>query len=156
MTTSTAARFGLILHVVERLRLAPAVSGVGVFPGWPGDKYDTGDLIWCSNITGTLDIPVSSGSDLRHPRDDMWSVEWLFKVVGPVAGDPMTALSGTADRLGLLIAALEDMCADDPSLDDWPGVVSVEITDTDQTFSLTPERPVGFGRAVLDVHTRLS
>jgi hypothetical protein len=153
--TSTAARFGLILHVVERLRLAPEMSGVGVYPGWPGDKYDMGDLVWVSDISGTLDIPFSTSANLRHSRDDQWSCEWLFKVIGPIAADPLTALAATAERLSVLVGALEDLCADDPSIDDWPGTLSAQITDAGQTYGVTPERPVGFGRAVMSVSTRL-
>lgn len=150
------ARSSLIEHLVTRLGNAPAMSGVGVYPGWPGDKYDQGDMVWIGEVTGTLEVPVSTGPAARHPRDDMWSVDWLFKAMGASSGDPSAMLTSATHRASTLIRVLEDLIADDPSVDDWPGVVSVELTGMDHQVGASTERTVVWARVEMSVHSRLS
>jgi hypothetical protein len=58
-------------------------------------------------------------------------------------------------KLSVLIAAVENVLADDTSLDDLDGVLSAEITRERMTSAMFPEGPVGFAEVVVSVSTRL-
>lgn len=134
-------------QIVELLRLRPPMAGVAVEPGWPGDKFVKAEMVWIDHIAGTSEIPVMTAG--RKQRDDKFTIHLLTRVAG------YKSLDDTVTRLSEIMGAVEDILADDPTLADFPSIVSAELDTGDTTTGVTPEGPLGFGEQTVQIHSRL-
>lgn len=153
---TTSIRWALTRHMVARLANLPALSGVGVWPAWPGDKKVSREMLYVDELAGALNIPLSEGPNNRHSRDDKFDIVFLTRIAGTKAEDPRTGLIAAGDRLAVVVGVLEDWLADDPSLDEFDGVVSAEISDARSAIGMTQEGPMAFGQLTVSVHSRLN
>lgn len=155
---ATSIRWALTRHMVTRLRTLPGMSGVEVWPAWPGDTIAdaANELVWCDNIDGPIDVPMSKGPNQRVSRDDKFELVFLLRVKGAMLDDPTESLLAVGDRMAELVAVLEGWLADDPSIDEFDGVVSAEPSDAAMTVGMTAEAPMAYGTATVAVHSRLN
>lgn len=145
---TTNIRWVCIKHLIDLVREHPAMVKVLVEPGWPGDKNVRAEMVWVDEVDGDVSIPVMTGG--RTHRDDKFDIPFLCRVAG------RRDLDGTLTRLTEMMAAIEDVLADSPTLEDFDGVVSAEITSETFTCGETPaDGRLGFGRLVVSVHSRL-
>jgi len=154
----SSIRWALTRHMIDRLRIAPALSGVQVWPAWPGDTIaDSSDeLIWCDNIDGELNVPMSKGPDQRMSRDDMFELLFLVRVTGAMLDDQTESLLTVGDRMAEIQSVIEDWLADDPSIDEFDGVVSAELSNASMTVGMKAEAPTAYGVVTVSVHSRLN
>lgn len=148
---TTSIRWSCTKHLLDLLRRHELCQGVGITAGHPGDKRSQMDEIWPLSIDSEVVVPTSKAG--RKARDDRFTVTLVVRVSGRISVD---ALDATQVRLAELLGAIEDVFADDPSLEDFPGVISAEITSERQTAADTPDGVLGYGEAVITVHTRLA
>lgn len=156
MSTIAAARLDVLRHLIIRLRQDQALTGVSVWNGWPGDRDVSTEMLWAGELTGDCDVPVLTGSGSRHPRSDEWTIDWYIRAAGVAAASPQAAVDATHDRLVVIAGALEDLAADDPTLDEQPTLTAAVITHVDQAVTVTPDGPIGFGHVVLTCESRLN
>lgn len=140
-------RWELVRHLIDTLRQHASLVGVQVEPGWPGDQQ-TSESVWVNDLDGEISIPLANAG--RKYRDDIFRIPFEIRVAN--RGD----LDSTADRTEEIVNAIDDVLADDPALDEFPGLVSAEITSNRTTFGRTPEGVLGFGEVVVSAHLRLS
>lgn len=153
---TTSIRWALTRHMVDRLAELPALSAVEVWDAWPGEKNVSREMMYVDELAGALNIPVSEGANNRHSRDDMFDIVWLTRIATDLVTDPRTGLRAVGDRHAVIVGVLEDWLADDPSIDEFDGVVSAEITDARSMVGMTPEGPMAFGQLTVSVHSRLN
>jgi hypothetical protein len=122
-------------------------TAVSVQPGWPGDRIIQKELIWIDEITGDTRIPVMTGG--RKERDDEFEITLNFRVVG------LHDLEDTMDRIFALVAIVENILADDTSLDALDGVLSAEITSQRMSCAMFPEGPVAYAELKIQISSRL-
>jgi hypothetical protein len=146
---ATSVRWLVVSHLVDLFRAEGDLDGVLVEPGWPGDQRVRAETIWLDRIDNVnITIPVMTGG--RKQRDDMFTLPFQVRVAG------RHDLDQTMARVMELLAAVENVLADDPTLGDFTGVVSAEITSERQSVGTTPEGCIGFGEVIVTVHTRLN
>lgn len=143
---TTNVRWAVIQHLLGALRAADGMVGVQVSAGWPGEDVKP-DTIWIDSVEGQVQIPVMQGG--RKQRDDKFDIPFEFRVVD------RKDLDATMQRLTVLVAALEDILADDPGLADEDGVIDAEITDERLTCAQTRDGALGFAQVTVSVHSRL-
>jgi hypothetical protein len=143
---TTSIRWAVTKHLVDLLRADPDLAGVRVEPGYPGDDAGA-ECVWVYGLDGDLSIPVMTGG--RKQRDDR------FEIPFQVAVQNNRDLDSTFTRLTQIVAAIEDVLANDPSMGGIDGVVSAEITR--ERLSCGPSRQLWMGVAevVVSVHSRL-
>ena len=151
MTTeapTTNIRWAVCKHILDLLRPHANLVDVQIDPGYPGD--DAGpDCIWIDGLDGDLEIPVSNAG--RKYRDDIFEIPFEIRV----AGNGRTR-DEVMERTTAISAAIEDILADDPGLDDFPGVIDAEITSEKATCGeLRGTGFIGFAEVVVSVHSRL-
>jgi hypothetical protein len=145
----TSIRWAVAKHIVATVRGSSAATGVLVEPGWPGDQHTKPDMVWIDDISDTdATVPVMTGS--RSHRDDMFTI----RVIGRVTG--RRDLDATMTRLEELGALLENPVADEPTLDDFDGIVSADFAITAMTCGRTPQGCVGYAAYDLRIHARLT
>lgn len=148
MAPTTNIRWVCIKHLIDLIRDHPAMVKVLVEPGWPGDKNSRPEMVWIDRVDGDVSIPVMTGG--RTTRDDKFDIPFLLRVAGRRDHDI------TLTRLTEMMSAVEDVLADSPTLDDFDGVVSAEITSESFMCGETPsDGHLGFGELVVSVHSRL-
>jgi len=148
MTALTSIRWSLTSHLVDLLRNDPTLLGVSVEPGWPGAKHVTAEMVWVDELAGDVAIPLAVAG--RKPRDDDFTIPFELRVAG------MTTLDETMARVSELVAAIENVLANDPTLGDFDGLIDAEITSERMTAGETPESGyVGFAEVVVSCHSRL-
>lgn len=134
--------------IVDTLRADTTLRGVSVEPGWPGDQGVVEQMIWLDDTESDTSIPVMTGT--RMARDDLFDLSWQIRV----AGRP--TLDATRTRMAELVAAVENVLADSPTLSDLDGVVSAEITRRRSVAARTPSGILGFAEVIVQVHSRLT
>lgn len=134
--------------IVAELRADTALRGVSIEPGWVGEQGIVAEMIWLDETESNVAIPVMTGT--RMHRDDLFDLTWLYRV----AGRP--TLDATRERIAQLMASIENVLANSPTLSDLDGVVSAEITRRRAMATRTPSGFVGFGETVVQVHSRLT
>ncbi len=147
MSATTSVRWQATEQVCALLRSAPALTGVTVEPGWPGDRVPAAQLIWFDEIDGPISVPVMTGG--RKQRADTFTLSMQIRVIG------LGTLDETMSRLFELVAVVENLLADDTSLGDLDGVLSAELTNGRQTSAMFPEGPTAYGELILTIETRL-
>lgn len=143
---TTNVRWSVVNRLLTNLRSSPEMAGVLIEPGWPGDRVKP-ETIWVDFLGGPVSIPVMKAG--RKERDDNFDIPLEIRVANN------TSLDLTMARLTELVAAVEDILADDPSLDDLEGVIDAEITNERMTCAETREGHLGFAEVVVSVHSRL-
>lgn len=144
---ATGIRWVAVKRLVDLLR-TEAGPLVSVEPGWPGELAMRDEMIWIDEVRSTIDAPVMTGG--RIHRDDFFTVPVLVRVAGA------RSLDATMERLEELVACVENVVADESTLNDLDGVVSVEARSADVTCGRTPDAFLGFARCEVEVHSRLT
>lgn len=142
-------RRSVVKWSVEQMASLPALQGVEVGSGFPGDRGVRAEMVWGSEVTGELGIPVMTGS-APHDYDDVFSVPWQFTVRG--AGD----LVATEDRVAELMHAVLVWLAEVRTPAHIPELASVVATNARSSCGVTPEGAVGFGELTVEYTTRLA
>lgn len=144
---TTGIRWAAAKRLVTLLR-AQTGAKVSVEPGWPGEQAMRDEMMWIDEIRSTVDAPVITGG--RIHRDDFFTIPVLVRVAGA------KNLDATMERLEQLVAHVENVVADEHTLDDLDGVVSAEVQSADVTCGRTPDAFLGFARCEVQVHARLT
>lgn len=136
-------RWVTVERVLEILRDLPALSGVQIEPGWPGDTIQS-EAIWVDELDGQIDVPVSKNGFVA--RDDVFKIPLEIRVVKK---SYMDAMRRTAE----IIATIEYHVASDVQLGQLDGVVSARITGERQTAGQVKGAGViAFGEVEITVH----
>lgn len=144
----TSVRYSAVKKLVALLRDHDGARGVVIEPGYPGEADLRAEALWVGDITSTQEIPVMTGA--RMHRDDLFTASFLARVTGK------RTLDETMARIEALGALIEDVLADEVTLEDLDGIVSVEVLTTDMTSGRTPDGHLGFGRFEVRFHARLT
>ncbi len=149
MAATTSIRPLVKSAIINKLRLKPALAGVQIAYGWPGDALEK-ESIWVGKVSGNVKIAVMSAG--RKYRDDMFDVT-VFISAGLEGGTE----EETEARATVLLAALEDVLADDPSLGSIAGLIDAELSSVDGPHSmLTKEGAVTMYVCDINCHGRYS
>lgn len=128
---TTGIRHTVRARLVELLKAQPNLSGIQVVRGYPGDEIE-GEYVWLDEPEGTLS-PASIKAGRKH-RDDEWTQPII--VFAGAAGQTMDEAE---DRAAFLFAAVEDLFADEPTLDveglKWIGDAALRGPTTFRTTS---------------------
>jgi hypothetical protein len=143
---TTNIRWGLAHHLLDLLRDSPTMAGVLISAGWPGERAQP-ETIWLDGLDGQLAIPVMTPG--RKERDDHFDIPIEIRVINTAS------LDEAMTRLTTLIATVEDVLAEDPSIDGYDGTIDAEITSERQTCIATREGNVGFAEIIVSAHARL-
>lgn len=139
--TATASGTGVALTIG-----VDDMDGVLVEPGWPGDKLEA-ETVWVDQLDGDLSIAVLSAG--RKRRDDKFDIPFEIRVAGK------SDLDATMDRLSEIVAAIEDVLADDPGLDAFTGLIAAWISSERMTSGeVAGTGWIGFGEVVVSCHAR--
>lgn len=145
---TTSVRWTVTKALIDDIRAAPALVGVAVEPGWPGDRNIRPEMVWVADLDGDVSIPLMNAG--RTNRDDRFTIPLEVRVGN------QNNLDATMARLTEMVAAVEDVLAESSTLGDEDGVVSIEISSERMTCASTPEGHVGFAEVVVSVHSRLT
>lgn len=146
---TSANRWQVADHILDLVRSHAAVaSDVTVENGWPGDAGKS-EAIWLGQIEGDLTLPLAMAG--RKYMDDQFDLTFDIRVSN------RANRADTADRMDDLIQVFLDITQDDPTLDDYPGIVSALCSTIRQTPPIdTPTMGhQGFAQVVVSVHSRL-
>lgn len=142
----TSIRWTVTKHLVDLLRVDPDLAGVRIEPGYPGDDVAP-EMIWVYGLDGELSIPLMQAG--RKQRDDR------FEIPFSIAVNLNADLDTTFRRLTQIVAVIEDVLADDPSLGGIDGVIDAEITRERLSCGPSHQLYMGLGEVVVSVHSRL-
>lgn len=95
--------------------LATALPDVQVSYGWPG-RDAKNELVWTDDIVDG-EVTVTAMTPARKRRDDRFTIAVLFRTT--VEGN---SCEEAETRVEVLYAALENVLAEHPTLDNLPGV----------------------------------
>ena len=112
---TTSIRHLVILELMDRV--ATALPGVRVDACWPGDELEM-ESVYVADTIGSLTVPVFGPA--RLTRDDRFDVRMVVQ-----GGSPQSDTREAMERAALLLAAVEDVLADNPGLGAMDGVVSI-------------------------------
>lgn len=145
-------RWPAALHLLTMLRDArsPALEGVAIESGWPGDRLAP-ECIWLDTLDGPIEIANLKGG--RKERDDTFKIPLQLRVTG------FTSMDATNERLHEIGAAVDDELANDTQLDELDGIVEATVEEaqfsTGRTADLAGGGIVGYGQFVVAVFARL-
>lgn len=137
--------------LIALLQGKEAVNGVQISYGFPGDKLEQ-DAVYTATCIGRVEITLMQGG--RKQRDDNFDLT----VVVLTGQHGLTPEQGEA-RAAVLLSAIEDVFADDPTLglSGDGGVVAAEISSIDgPNTTLTREGAVSHFIVTISVHARYS
>lgn len=136
-------------HIVDLLRDHNTLRGkVAVEPGWPGDLNRKAEMVFIDELSSTEDRPVMTQG--RQKRDEEFTLPLLVIVT------EQRDLDATMSRLSEIVAAIQDMLAEAPTLTDLDGVLMSWVASKSMSCGQTPEGPIGTARVVVDVTARLN
>ena len=136
-------------HIVDLLRDHNTLRGkVAVEPGWPGDLNRKAEMVFIDELSSTEDRPVMKSG--RQVRDESFRLPLIVVITG--RGD----LDSTLCRTSAVVAAIQDVLADEPALSDLDGVLFGWVAEKSMSCGQTPEGPIGTARVVVDVTARLN
>ena len=131
MTVTTSIRVATKARFVELL--IEKLAAVQVSYGWPQDLED--ECVWVGAATGPVTIPSYRAG--RATRDDTFTVEVHF-----MAAKPGQTAQDADRRVEELYSALEDICADNPSLGGLDGLKYAAQLGGDVEFEFVRDVPV--------------
>lgn len=116
---------------------------------YPGDEAGP-DAMWipADGITG--EITVANMKAGRKERDDRFEISYLARAQG------YTTATEAAERVEELCAVLEDVLADDPTLDDLDGLVHAVLATKEgpAVFNFAGGGFIAYGRVAISLHAR--
>lgn len=146
---STANRWDVTVHLCDLAGAHPNIGEAKAWPVWPGDKQVTSEMIVGDMIEGESSVPTMKAGRLH--RDDRFTILFQFSVMSQ-----KHSFEDAMGRLFELLAIFEDICADDSTLESFPGVVSAVVSTNRQWPVSTPEGAIARGELTVDVHARLT
>jgi hypothetical protein len=134
-TTSTAptVRAALVALLAARAGLA----GVQITHVWPGDAADTQEAMWLGRTHSGADQYVELRAG-RKPRDEEYTVDLYIWVA-----DPTQWGAASETRAFALMAEVENMVADDPTLGGGVGITSALVASWEQDSGAIDPAGVG-------------
>lgn len=155
----TSIRWAFVNALVQAVRVDQGFAAVDAVAaaGWPGDEAvkTMPRLVYVSNVDGDLVIPLIQAG--RKQRDDTFDVTLSLRVIGTPKKDPVAALDEAVATLGVMWAAVEDVLANDPGLDDLDGLTYAEVTGARGPLSsVLPQGPIAFGEMTVTAKARYS
>lgn len=147
MATSSI-RWAFAKQLVDLIAGAESMSPVLVKSSRPGDTEITDEMVYLAMpITGTVSLPVGVGG--RKPRDDRFDLRLAVAVSRQSIDEAMT-------RLEEIVADVCDLLAEDPSLGDFDGVLSAEVSATTVGADTYADGVWGSAEITVSVHSRLT
>jgi len=123
-------------------------STITAYPFWPGDKISAPEFVVIEDLKVT-DIAVAGWQSGRKQRNETVQMTVKCYVAGKQTADALM------DRLGELIAAVEDVFAADVTLA-TDGVIHGQVTGIEfDPFETTDGRYVGVASVTCSIVTRL-
>jgi len=145
----TTVWWSAVERLVSLLRVHPSLIGsVDVHTGWPGDLHRKPEMVFVDELSSTEDRPVMKSG--RQVRDESFRLPLIVVITG--RGD----LDSTLCRTSAVVAAIQDVLADEPALSDLDGVLFTWVAEKSMSCGQTPEGPIGTARVVVDVTARLN
>lgn len=145
---TTNIRWAAAKRTIDLLRAHPTLVDVQVEPGWPGDTTRD-EAIWLETIEGAVEIPVVNAG--RKSRNDTFKMSFTLRVVRGTLDEVMV-------RISELLAAFEDVLADDPGLGGLDGVVAgtFDLPNGPEAQDVVGVGPVAFAQVSITVLSRLN
>lgn len=143
-------RWACAQQLIEILRAEPALDGVQIEPGFPGDVGTRREAIWLDAMTGTVTARVMTPD--RRMLDDNFVMPLQLRVAGH------RTLDGAMARISeLLHAAYQPIVTGVSTLQGLDGVVSALPGELNgPTAGETPSDGVlAFASLTVDVHARI-
>ena len=145
----TTVWWSAVERLVSLLRVHPSLIGsVDIHTGWPGDLHRKPEIVFVDELSSTEDRPVMKSG--RQVRDESFRLPLIVVITG--RGD----LDSTMCRTSAVVAAIQDVLADEPALSDLDGVLFGWVARKSMSCGQTPEGPIGTARVVVDVTARLN
>ena len=113
-----------------------------------GDLHRKPEMVFVDELSSTEDRPVMKSG--RQVRDESFRLPLIVVITG--RGD----LDSTMCRTSAVVAAIQDVLADEPALSDLDGVLFGWVARKSMSCGQTPEGPIGTARVVVDVTARLN
>jgi hypothetical protein len=147
--STTSIRWTVAKQLVTLLTAHASLAGTQVEPGWPGDSQKA-ESIWIESLDGTEEVPYMNGG-ARITTDDRFEIPLQIRVAN------RSNLNDTMERLTEIVAAVQDVVKNNPSLGITPanGMMETDLGQTDMTAGRMPEGCLGFARITLSVYSRL-
>lgn len=143
----TTIRWQAIWRIVELARERPELADVNVSTIYPGDEAGA-ECVYIGDLTGPLTVPVTRAAGARVTYDDRFDITWAIEIWGT---DP----DETMARADQVIAAFQDVIANESQLDDLDGVVSARITDQNGPLGTSARSGVlAVAQLVVSIHAR--
>lgn len=147
----TTIRWQCATKIVELARVHESLIDVDVEATFPGDEVGP-ECIYLADLDGTLDVPVTRGP-ARVVYDDTFEMTWAVEVRanGRTRDETMTACD-------VLVAALQDVIANDAQLGALPGVISARLTRQNGPLGVEFKAVglVAVAQVIVAVHSRLT
>ena len=145
---TTSIRWTFATELIALIAGADSMAPVLVKTSRPGDTEITDEMVYLRMpITGDVSLPVGVGG--RKPRDDRFAVTLAVAVSRQTIDEAMV-------RLEEIVADVCDLLADDPSLGDFDGVLSAEVTAATVGADTYADGVWGSGEITVSVHSRLT
>lgn len=145
---TTSIRWAFATELIALIAGAESMATVLVKTSRPGDTEITDEMVYIvMPITGTVALPVGVGG--RKPRDDKFEVRLAVVASRPSIDEAMV-------RLEEIVADVCDLLAGDPSLGDFDGVLSAEVSATSFGADTYADGVWGAGEITVSVHSRLT
>jgi hypothetical protein len=147
MTVTTSIRHSLKAHLVDLLSAAPGLAGVQIAYGFPGDSMER-ECVYVARVTGTVEILLMQGG--RKQRDDQFTITLIIQ-----AGLDGGSEQASEERASEMYAVVENVLADDPSLDDVDGLIDAQIRQVDGPHTMqTMEGALAMFAIDIECHAR--
>lgn len=146
MTAEGYVGASVLKRIITLLRATGELVDVQIETGWPGDGMRA-ESIYPGPIEADVEVPNSRSG--TRDRDELLDIPLEVRVASKNTNDD------TLDRLGEIIAAIDETIAQADTLDDHPKVVSAELTYISFIVGNSKEGYVGFADLTISVHTRV-
>jgi hypothetical protein len=150
MTSTTDARYVVVDALIAALRAHPNLADTQVEDHEPGGLRLEDNALWLDDVEGISTSVVASVAG-RHARDDRFRLTFILWVAWRDDFRP------TIDRATEIIAAVEDVLADDPELGIPEVCIIAEVTNKNgpKAFETPNDGHIGGATIEVEVHTRL-
>lgn len=144
----TSARWTVVARLLERLQGHERLTDVGVTDEHPGDQIKP-ESAYLSNVEGdTFAMPLAMAG--RKARDDEFRLVWTITVT--LRQGPTETIARASD----IVAAFDDVLAEDPTLGDLPLLVSAHLSNVNGPMLIrTDKGRFAIAEAVVSCHMRL-
>jgi len=146
MPPTTSIRWDLAKQIIELLRGDNRLAGALIEPGWPGETELKPDTVWIDQIEGEVTCPFTMAD--RKVRDDRFTIPIEIRIVD------RPNLDALMDRVEEIRAAIEDMCANDPTLSNFGGLMQALESTSRTTSARTPDGVIAFGEVAISAWAR--